>query len=77
MNRDLFKETLQPIQRVPEDADLAKKEVDEIVPVGSPTRIPRIQFHIGGYPRGRNQEQRGEMGDNRGHIDESGTCLPD
>ena len=61
MNRDLFKETLKPIKQVHEEADLAKREIDEIV--GSPTRIPTVQSDVGGYSRGRNQERKGEMGD--------------
>ena len=64
LNTDLFKETLKPGPKVREDDDLTKKEVDEIFPAGSPTAIPTVQSHVGGYPRGRNQEQKGEMGDN-------------
>ena len=64
MNRDPFKETLKPIQRVRKDTDLAKKGVDEIVPVESSTRIPTGQSHIGGLPRGKTQERKEEMEDN-------------
>ena len=49
-NTDLFKETLKPGPQVREDADLTKKENDELVPVRSPTRIPTVQSHVGGYP---------------------------
>ena len=31
LNMDLFRGTLKPVQKVLEDADLTKKEVDEIV----------------------------------------------
>merc|ERR1712212_449127 len=34
LNMDLFRGTLKPVQKVLEDADLTKKEVDEIVLVG-------------------------------------------
>lgn len=34
---------MKPVQKVLEDADLAKNEVQEIVLVGGSTRIPKIQ----------------------------------
>merc|ERR1719180_591858 len=40
---DLFKGTLKPVQKVMEDAELKKNEIDEIVLVGGSTRIPKIQ----------------------------------
>merc|ERR1719299_382761 len=40
---DLFKGTLKPVQKVLEDADLTKKDIDEIVLVGGSTRIPKVQ----------------------------------
>merc|ERR1712242_505902 len=43
MNMDLFKGTLKPVQKVLEDSDLSKKDIDEIVLVGGSTRIPKIQ----------------------------------
>merc|ERR1712062_42535 len=43
LNMDLFRGTLKPVQKVLEDADLTKKEVDEIVLVGGSTRIPKVQ----------------------------------
>jgi len=43
LNLDLFKKTLGPVQKVLEDADMAKTEVDEIVLVGGSTRIPKVQ----------------------------------
>ena len=59
--RQVPKETCNQVR---EDPDLAKKEIDESVPVGSSTKIPKDHFHFGGYLRGRNQEQKGDMGDN-------------
>merc|ERR1739842_252921 len=35
--------TLKPVQKVLEDADMQKKDVDEIVLVGGSTRIPKVQ----------------------------------
>lgn len=34
---------MKPVQKVMEDADLQKTEVDEIVLVGGSTRIPKVQ----------------------------------
>lgn len=41
--QDLFRSTMKPVQKVLEDADLQKKDIDEIVLVGGSTRIPKIQ----------------------------------
>jgi len=43
LNMDLFRSTLKPVKKVLEDADISKKEVDEVVLVGGSTRIPKIQ----------------------------------
>jgi heat shock protein 5 len=43
LNLDLFKKTLGPVQKVMEDSDMSKGEVDEIVLVGGSTRIPKVQ----------------------------------
>jgi len=43
LNMDLFKGTLKPVQKVLEDSDLSKKDIDEIVLVGGSTRIPKVQ----------------------------------
>lgn len=43
LNMDLFRSTLKPVQKVLEDADMSKKDVDEIVLVGGSTRIPKVQ----------------------------------
>jgi len=43
LNLDLFKKTLAPVNKVLEDADMSKSEVDEIVLVGGSTRIPKVQ----------------------------------
>ncbi|KAG4066104.1 hypothetical protein HA402_001351 [Bradysia odoriphaga] len=43
LNVDLFKSTLITVQQVLDDADMSKKEVDEIVLVGGSTRIPKIK----------------------------------
>merc|ERR1712242_306183 len=43
LNNDLFLGALKPVQKVMEDAELKKNEIDEIVLVGGSTRIPKIQ----------------------------------
>ena len=39
----MFRSTLKPVKKVLEDADISKKEVDEVVMVGGSTRIPKVQ----------------------------------
>lgn len=43
LNMDLFRSTMKPVQKVLDDADLQKNQVDEIVLVGGSTRILKIQ----------------------------------
>ena len=40
---DLFKKTLTPVQKVLDDSELKKSEIDEVVLVGGSTRIPKVQ----------------------------------
>lgn len=42
LNMDYFKKTLIPVQKVLEDADISKSDVDDIVLVGGSTRIPKV-----------------------------------
>merc|ERR1711968_22049 len=53
LNNDLFKKTLGPVQKVLEDADMDKSEVDEIVLVGGSTRIPKVQQLLKDYFNGK------------------------
>merc|ERR1711971_1295355 len=50
---DLFRGTLKPVQKVLEDADLTKKEIDEIVLVGGSTRIPKVQSLVKEFFNGK------------------------
>jgi len=43
MNSDLFRGTLDPVEKALNDAKLSKSEIHEIVLVGGSTRIPKIQ----------------------------------
>jgi len=53
LNLDLFKKTLTPVQKVLEDADMSKSEVDEVVLVGGSTRIPKVQSLLKDHFDGR------------------------
>jgi len=53
LNLDLFKKTLGPVQKVMEDADMPKTDVDEIVLVGGSTRIPKVQSLLKDYFDGK------------------------
>ncbi|KFY19258.1 hypothetical protein V493_08053 [Pseudogymnoascus sp. VKM F-4281 (FW-2241)] len=51
--QDLFRSTLQPVDRVLSDAKIDKTKIHEIVLVGGSTRIPRIQKLITDYFNGK------------------------
>merc|ERR1712070_812260 len=53
LNLDLFKKTLGPVEKVMEDADMSKTEVDQIVLVGGSTRIPKVQTLLKEYFDGK------------------------
>merc|ERR1712159_461235 len=50
---DLFKKTLKPVEKVMEDGDMSKGDIDEIVLVGGSTRIPKIQRLIKDFFNGK------------------------
>jgi len=49
LNQDLFKKSMQSVERVLKDASVAKNEVNEVVLIGGSTRIPQVQGIIEGY----------------------------
>ncbi|KAI5864284.1 heat shock protein 70 family [Durotheca rogersii] len=51
--QDLFRSTIQPVDRVLSDAKIDKAQVHEIVLVGGSTRIPRVQKLITDYFNGK------------------------
>ncbi|KAI0914534.1 heat shock 70 kDa protein [Ustulina deusta] len=51
--QDLFRSTIQPVDRVLADAKIDKSQVHEIVLVGGSTRIPRVQKLITDYFNGK------------------------
>lgn len=44
---------MKPVQKVLEDADLKKSDIDEIVLVGGSTRIPKIQQMVKEFFNGK------------------------
>jgi molecular chaperone DnaK (HSP70) len=45
LNSDLFKKTLEPVERVLKDASMAKGKVNEVILVGGSTRIPKVRVN--------------------------------
>lgn len=50
---DLFRDALEPVDRVLSDAKVSKGEVHEIVLVGGSTRIPKVQKMLSDYFNGK------------------------
>ncbi|CAL5999144.1 Cytosolic_heat shock protein 70 [Hexamita inflata] len=50
---DLFRKTLEPVDRVLKDAKMSKSEVDEVVLVGGSTRIPKVVQLLKEYFNGK------------------------
>ena len=50
---DLFKKTMEPVERVLKDAKMSKGQVDDIVLVGGSTRIPKIQKMLSEFFNGK------------------------
>merc|ERR1719514_31622 len=50
---DLFKKTLTPVQKVIDESDLKKGEIDEVVLVGGSTRIPKVQMLLKDFFNGK------------------------
>ena len=53
LNADLFAKTVGPMEKVLEDAELTKQEVDRVVLVGGSTRIPKVQQLIKDFFNGK------------------------
>ena len=50
---DIFKKTIEPVERVLQDAKISKGQVDDIVLVGGSTRIPKIQQLLSEFFNGK------------------------
>ncbi len=53
LNNDLFKKTMEPVEKVLQDGGMKKSEIHEVVLVGGSTRIPKIQQLIKDYFNGK------------------------
>ncbi|RIA96165.1 hsp71-like protein [Glomus cerebriforme] len=53
LNQDLFRSTMEPIEKVLRDSKIDKSQVHEIVLVGGSTRIPKIQRMISEFFNGK------------------------
>lgn len=53
LNMDLFKQCIDPVNKVLQDAKLSKRDIDEIVLVGGSTRIPKVQEMLKDYFNGK------------------------
>ncbi|XP_022643827.1 heat shock-related 70 kDa protein 2-like [Varroa destructor] len=54
---DMFRSTLEPVQKALKDAKLEKNQVHEVVLVGGSTRIPRIQKLLSDFFNGKELNQ--------------------
>ena len=53
LNADLFRGTMDPVDRVLRDAKIAKSQVHEVVLVGGSTRIPKVQQLLSDFFNGK------------------------
>ena len=53
LNLDLFKNTLKPVMKVLDDAELTKKDVTDVILVGGSTRIPKIRQMVKDFFNGK------------------------
>ena len=54
---DLFRKTMEPVEKVLKDAKVSKSQVDEIILVGGSTRIPKIQQLLKEFFNGKELNQ--------------------
>ncbi|SAM05573.1 hypothetical protein [Absidia glauca] len=53
LNQDLFRQTMEPVEKVLRDAKIDKANVHELVLVGGSTRIPKIQKMVSDFFNGK------------------------
>ncbi|CAO3630272.1 unnamed protein product [Cunninghamella echinulata] len=53
LNQDLFRSTLDPVEKVLKDAKMNKSQIHDIVLVGGSTRIPKIQKLVSDFFNGK------------------------
>ena len=64
LNTDLFRETLKPVPEFLEDDDLTKMILMRSFLLEVQSEFQRFSPIFGGFPKGKDQERKGEMGDN-------------
>lgn len=57
LNMDLFKKTMEPVEKVMADSGMKKSDIHEVVLVGGSTRIPKIKQLIKEYFNGKEPNQ--------------------
>ncbi|RZF36623.1 hypothetical protein LSTR_LSTR007326 [Laodelphax striatellus] len=50
---DLFKQTLAPVEKALQDAEMSKSDIDDVVLVGGSTRIPKVQTLLQNFFNGK------------------------
>ncbi|CAO3616852.1 unnamed protein product [Cunninghamella echinulata] len=53
LNQDLFRQTMEPVEKVLRDAKIDKSRIDELVLVGGSTRIPKVQKLVSDFFNGK------------------------
>ncbi|XP_056639879.1 heat shock protein 68-like [Diorhabda sublineata] len=53
LNSDLFRNTLEPVEKALKDANMSKNRINDVVLVGGSTRIPKIQSLLQNYFEGK------------------------
>jgi endoplasmic reticulum chaperone BiP len=53
LNMDLFKKTMDPVEKVLQDSGMKKTDIHEVVLVGGSTRIPKVQTLLKDYFNGK------------------------
>lgn len=53
LNADLFRSTMEPVEKALRDAKMDKSKIDDVVLVGGSTRIPKIQKLLQDFMNGR------------------------
>ncbi|CAO3700325.1 unnamed protein product [Rhizopus stolonifer] len=53
LNQDLFRNTMEPVEKVLRDSKIDKSQVHDIVLVGGSTRIPKVQKLVSDYFNGK------------------------
>ena len=53
LNQDLFRKTMEPVEKVLRDAKIDKGSVHDIVLVGGSTRIPKVQKMVSDFFNGK------------------------